>query len=351
MNEVKALILLTILFLTGENSLAQATPNPCDFPNTTCATSDRNTIINSFGTDEVVYSSVGTSMPFWFAIGDSSSGVIDTTLATNLFVLTKLSGPGAMLGVSGTLPGYYSYLSDISFTQSGTYEIKVSTSGTDVSLENFLTVVVPPQVDFCPEATGGGCDNIKGNKIFAQRRSIGVIPVDAVVPIRVGVIDSLSGLLDSTYSGTIYVNKLSGPGMLYGTLSMSGTKWFDFTNLRFSEEGLYTIRFYEGNPSLYREDTVNVMVFGTPTGLKSVLAGGFKVYPNPVNNLFTISSKRNLKGFVIEVFTSSGQKILSQDITENGFKVSVNTSFLPTGVYMVNIKDSSIENHTFKIVK
>ena len=76
MNEVKALILLTILFLTGENALAQATPNPCDFPNTTCATSDRNTIINSFGTDEVVYSSVGTSMPFWIAIGDSSSGCL-----------------------------------------------------------------------------------------------------------------------------------------------------------------------------------------------------------------------------------------------------------------------------------
>ena len=351
MDNIKPLILLTILFVMGENALAQATPNPCDFPNITCDASYRNAIINSFGTDEVVYSSVGTSMPFWFAIGDSSSGVIDTTLATNLFFLTKLSGPGAMLGVPGTLPGYYSYLNDVSFTQSGTYEIKVSTSGTNVSFEDVLTFVVPPQVDFCSEAPGAGCDKKKGNKIFAQRRSIGVIPVDAVIPIRVGVIDSLSGLLDSTYSGTIYANKLSGPGLLYGTLSMSGTKWFDFTNLRFSEEGFYTIRFYEGNPFLYREEIVDVEVFGTSTGLKAVLVNGFKVYPNPVNSQFTISSQRDLKGFVIEIFSSSGQNLLSQEITENRFEVSVNTSFLRSGVYLVNIKDSAIVNRTLKIVK
>jgi len=350
-NKTKPLTLLIILFVMGENLFAQLTPNPCDFPNITCAKSEQNTIINSFGTDEIEYSSIGTSMPFWFAIGDSISGIIDTTVTTNLFILTKLSGPGAMLGVSGTLPGYYGYLNDISFTQSGIYEIKVSTSGTDFSFEDVLTFVVPPEVDFCPEAPEGGCDKIIGNKLFAQRRSIGVIPVDAVVPVRVGVIDSLSGLIDSSYSGTIYANKLSGPGLLYGALSMSGKKWFDFTNLRLSEEGLYTIRFYEANPSLYREDTINVMVFGALTGLKSILMDGFKVYPNPVNDVFTISSKKDLKGSVINIFSSSGQKVLSQDITENGFKFSVNASFLPSGFYLVNIKGSAIENHIFKIVK
>lgn len=351
MNKTKFLTLLFILFILVEGALAQATPDPCDFPNITCATSDRNAILNSFGTDEVLYSSVGTSMPFWFAIGDSSSRVIDTTLATNLFVLTKLSGPGAMLGVPGTLPGYLSYLSNISFTQSGTYEIKVSISGTNDSFEDVLTFVVPPEADFCLEAPRGGCDKVKGNKIFAQRRSSGVIPVDAVIPIRVGVIDSLSGLLDSTYSGTIYANKLSGPGMLYGTLSMSGVKWFDFTNLRFSEEGLYTIRFYEGNPSLYREETVDVEVFGTSTVLKSVLIDGFKVYPNPVNDQFTISSKRDLEGSLIDVFSHSGQRVLSRKVINSGNQYLINITGLKQGVYLVRVSAENAVHSIFKIVK
>lgn len=98
---------------------------------------------------------------------------------------------------------------------------------------------VPEEIDFCKESPGGDCGQQKGNKIFTKLRSSNVIPVDAVFPVTVGMLDSVSLLLDSTFKGTIYVQKINGPGVMYGSLSMTGDKWFNFTNIRFSQAGTY----------------------------------------------------------------------------------------------------------------
>ena len=88
-----------------------------------------------------------------------------------------------------------------------------------------------------------------------------MVPVDEVLPeILVGVIDSVSGLLDSSFSGTIYIEKASGPGELYGVLSMAGERWFNFNNLKLSEPGMYVLRFFTEDSALYKEAFVEVEV-------------------------------------------------------------------------------------------
>lgn len=111
--------------LSGDNIQAQATQNPCDFPNVTCGVTVRNGIVNSFGSDTVLYAAAGRSMPFWFAIGDVNSGEIDTS-AKCIFNFVKLEGPGIITGNSFTGEGKYAYYDSISFSEVGLYKIYVS---------------------------------------------------------------------------------------------------------------------------------------------------------------------------------------------------------------------------------
>jgi hypothetical protein len=127
--------------------------------------------------------------------------------------------------------------------------------------------------------------------------------------ILVGVIDSVFGLLDSTFLGTIYIEKTSGPGELYGILSMSGERWFNFNNLRLSEPGYYTLRFFSEDKSLYNEAFVDVEVFETPNGIIALREKNFVIYPNPFDNTIVCVSSSDLKGGKIELFTYSGQKV------------------------------------------
>ena len=107
-------------------------------------------------------------------------------------------------------------IDDISFSEIGTYIVHVNVSGFPGSFVGTLVFIVPPEINFCNEAPGGDCSSGGGNQIFAKPQETNVIPVDAVIPIKVGVIDTLTGFLDSSYSGTIKVDKLIAPGEMNG---------------------------------------------------------------------------------------------------------------------------------------
>ena len=99
------LLLITVVSLKVN---AQATPNPCGFPNVTCNENARNGIVNSFGSSTINYASAGRSMPFWFAIGDTGTNTIDTT--TNaIFHMFLISGPGEISGIKLTGQNTYEY--------------------------------------------------------------------------------------------------------------------------------------------------------------------------------------------------------------------------------------------------
>jgi len=72
-----------LLIFANNLLVAQATPNPCSFSKIKCGEGQKNTLYNSFFSETVVYSPPGTSMPIWFAFGDSLTSIIDTTGSYN----------------------------------------------------------------------------------------------------------------------------------------------------------------------------------------------------------------------------------------------------------------------------
>tara|TARA_B100000795_G_scaffold207146_1_gene160607 strand:+ start:647 stop:1702 length:1056 start_codon:yes stop_codon:yes gene_type:complete len=346
---IKIFSVLALFLITSPDLLAQANPNPCEFPNVTCATGVRNGIVNSFGKKELTYASAGRSMPFWLAVGDTSTSIVDTSAKT-VFFITKISGPGLMEGVLGTLYSKYAYLNNISFTESGTYQIAVL-AGNGIGFRDTLTFTVPQEIIFCSEAPGGDCGEVTGNEIFAKVQFSNIITVDAVLPIKVGVIDSVSGMLDSTFTGTIYVNKLSGPGVMYGTLSMSGGSWFNFTNIRFTEEGLYEIEFYEEDLTKYKTATVKIEVINT-TSIGLIATNKLVVYPNPFNNQlrFRINSKNS--GGTASIYNYAGKKLLSQKVEIGVKEFKVDTHALKSGIYLLNFYDGKTSvYYSTKVIK
>ncbi len=350
MKKAFTLSLLIAFFSVCYDVNAQSTPNPCDFDKIICGVSDKNTLLTSFDSDTIIYAPPGRSMPFWFAFGDSSSKIIDTT-GSFTFNLSLLSGPGTLLGNPSTSNGYFSYLENISFSNIGTYVVSINVGGYSGAEMEELVFVVPPEVDFCSEVPGGECVGEGGDAIFAKPQFSNVIPVDAVIPIKVGVINSNSGNLDSNFVGTIYVEQISGPGQLYGTLSMTGEKWFNFINLQFSAEGLYEIRFFENEYNIYKEALLDIEVIQGPNGSRVAAINGFDLFPNPIENQFTFSSQKDLLGSLIEIYNYSGQRVFLKKISTSGNKHIINTELLPKGVYLLKVSDKNKIYSLTKIIK
>ena len=238
LNKFSFLLLPIYLLFCTNIVFAQSNPLPCTIANVNCTNGGGNGIITSFGTHNIIYTSPGRSMPFWVAFGDTATNNIDTSY-NSTFLISQKSGPGQMTGLPTVKSSKYTYFN----TQFGDYEIIINRNNFEL-LDTFNFKVVP-EIEFCSSAPGGSCGDNVGNEIFAKPSSSKVIPVDAVFPVTVGVIDSLTKFINPYFVGTIYVEKVSGPGMLYGTLSMSGKGWFTFNNLRFDKEGIYKIKFYE----------------------------------------------------------------------------------------------------------
>ncbi|MFV0306045.1 MAG: T9SS type A sorting domain-containing protein [Moheibacter sp.] len=69
-------------------------------------------------------------------------------------------------------------------------------------------------------------------------------------------------------------------------------------------------------------------------------------YPNPVSNILTISTKKNIEEFT--VFNTLGQKVLNSTNVKNG---QIDVSSLSSGVYVFQVKMEDGKVETIKIVK
>jgi HYR domain/Secretion system C-terminal sorting domain len=82
--------------------------------------------------------------------------------------------------------------------------------------------------------------------------------------------------------------------------------------------------------------------------------GGDKVmaYPNPTNNqiFFEVLDIDNNDG-VIEVYNELGKMVKSQNFTKSQVRYEVNTSELPTGIYIIKIRSANNDVKTIKISK
>lgn len=334
LNKLNFLLFPIYLLLCTNIVFAQSNPLPCTTPNVNCTNGGGNGIITSFGTKNIIYTSPGRSMPFWVAFGDTTTNNIDTSY-NSTFLISQKSGPGQMTGLPTVKSSKYTYFNTIEFTQFGDYEIIINRNNFEL-LDTFNFKVVP-EVEFCSSAPGGSCGNNVGNEIFAKPSSSKVIPVDAVFPVTVGVIDSLTKFINPYFVGTIYVEKVSGPGMLYGTLSMSGKGWFTFNNLRFDKEGIYKIKFYEESKTTYKSDELEIEVVAATNTKNTSFNKQIKIFPNPFNEDLFIYNLNNSSEITVKIFDDKGVLVLNIKKNINEEKAILNTKSLKPGIYILSV--------------
>ena len=72
------------------------------------------------------------------------------------------------------------------------------------------------------------------------------------------------------------------------------------------------------------------------------------VYPNPVSNYLTLASIDNIVS--IEVRNIYGGLMNLEEIQDNNITV-IDCSGIPSGIYLLNLKDNSGFSHTIKFIK
>ncbi|WP_422107838.1 T9SS type A sorting domain-containing protein [Winogradskyella sp.] len=66
--------------------------------------------------------------------------------------------------------------------------------------------------------------------------------------------------------------------------------------------------------------------------------GQFLVYPNPFNNAFYVYNGIENDDIVLELYSSFGQLVSTKKLENRGLKMPVDTSDLPTGIYLLKVK-------------
>ena len=323
----RLILLVAFLILFVHTSFGQFSTNPCSIDGVYCNdTAERNGVIYSFHGEIFKYPAPGTSMPFWIAVGDVSSRTIDTTFVSPVAV-TVLSGPGSLQGPLAQNISKYSHFDDWKFTASGVYEIEFSIAGL---FKDTVFFEVAEEVDFCSQVPAG-CTDGGGDLVYPSTGNGGIIPVDAIFPITVGVVNRLTGQLDSSFHSYVYLTQLSGPGDMYGTLMMYGGRWLTFTDVRFDEEGTYLIEI--STAASHTPDTITVDVVSSSNGVRDINSSSLTLFPNPFNDAVTIKFENGETIEKLRVFNSQG-KLIEQhsSITSS----SLNLSHLPKGVYFVD---------------
>ena len=190
--------------------------------------------------------------------------------------------------------------------------------------------VIPEKIEFC-SAVPKGCGSVKGNAVFPLSGNGGIIPVDAIFPITIGVYDRLTGLLDSNFQNYAYVDKISGPGNIYGTLSMYGSGWLTFTDVRFDQIGIYDVKLR--TEGFVIPDTVTIHVVES-NNVRDVGFNKVKVYPNPSSDVVNITGNNEEIISAVRIYSMQGKAVKKLENLNSPF---VKIPDLPIGVYFLEV--------------
>jgi len=317
------------LILTQVSVAQFSNPHPCSLNGVMCNDIANNEgIIYSFTEDTFEYAAAGTSKPFWLAVGEVNSRTIDTTFVSPI-AADILSGPGVLAqGSKAQNLSKYVYFNDWIFTEAGVYEVEFRISGI---LKDTVYFKVTEEVDLCAEVTKG-CSNLTGDVVYPLAGNGGIIPVDAIFPISMGVLNSASGTLDTTFYNFGYLTQISGPGNMYGTFSMYGGPWLTFNDIRFDTEGVYKVELSAGGN--YTPDTISVTVIA-PNNVSEIRYSAVDVYPNPVNDQVSIALENGEVLESVYIYNYQGQ-LMSSFIGDQSTTFDV--SNLASGVYFIEVK-------------
>lgn len=100
-----------------------------------------------------------------------------------------------------------------------------------------------------------------------------------------------------------------------------------------------------GSDTITKEDYINVWW----VGLEEDVDNSFKIYPNPTNGIFKISSKNMQNIISVEVYNPMGQVISYMDFDIQDGDIEIDLQGHQKGVYFVNIKTSR-ENFTKRLL-
>ncbi|MCB0430989.1 MAG: PKD domain-containing protein [Flavobacteriales bacterium] len=155
-----------------------------------------------------------------------------------------------------------------------------------------------------------------------------LVPVQVTVNPGPGkpVVTESNNILTSSVSGTTYQWYLNGQ-------PISGANAQTCTPLA---DGDYTVEVTGANGCSDVSDIYHYVYTGIPSAMEN---GGIRVFPNPGNGVFVISSSQNLSSATLDVMDHSGRKIRSLgngDLQKGMFNVDL--TMLPAGIYFVVLR-------------
>jgi glucose/arabinose dehydrogenase len=90
-------------------------------------------------------------------------------------------------------------------------------------------------------------------------------------------------------------------------------------------------------------------IIDTSLGTNQFISSSFKIYPNPSKDEVYIEKTDGNFPIEITIFDLNGKKLWNQK-TENVYKNTINTTFLSSGLYLMNIKTNQDVTFTHKLV-
>ena len=73
-------------------------------------------------------------------------------------------------------------------------------------------------------------------------------------------------------------------------------------------------------------------------------------FPNPTSNSTLFSFSNLIDSGELGIFDQSGKCVLNRVISSNEMNVNIDSSFLPSGVYLVKLMNSKLYSRPFKLV-
>jgi hypothetical protein len=95
---------------------------------------------------------------------------------------------------------------------------------------------------------------------------------------------------------------------------------------------------YNDGGSLLYLDNIGIYTQNDPTALDKSAKLPLKMYPNPADNAFTISSPNNLNQVKLHISDLSGRKLSSFEFKGPGNRFEMDVNTLPSGLYIVHLQ-------------
>ncbi len=195
-----------------------------------------------------------------FGAGSKSTMKLDTSYS-GTYTLTKVNGPGNMTGTLTSSFAKFANVGDLVFDAIGNYDVEINIPGIG---KDTITANVSDGSNNNNNNNGGGqnfdpclgepgCVNSGGTEVFVA--GIDTITEMTMVNYLAGAWDPVNNKVDTSYSGTVTITKVTGPGNVTGDLSVVAVKWGN-GNIEIDKEGTYELEF---NLTGIGKDTVKLL--------------------------------------------------------------------------------------------